>query len=494
MKSIVLTFCLSVAALIAGAQNTNAVKEINQLITPASGLAPLYFLASDDLKGRSATRPEINTAASYISEQFRSMGLKQVPGTNDYFQAFDIKMKHPPTSGSLTINGSTYDLANKLLPVNGGNISITAPVVYAKHGTEADLNNMDVKGKIVITETGTNDSSSFMDGFDMLGTKRKLMQEKGAVALIERFKEGSFPWNGLKQYLLREMAIKEDNSFPVLIVKDDSSTLKNIPGNEEGVLTIQGIQINAIPAKNVMGWVKGTDPKLKDQFVALTAHYDHLGVAKKPRMEEGKMDSIYNGARDNAIGVAAVMDAAQYFAKHPPKRSVLFIAYTAEEIGEIGSRYFSEHPAIPLKQIVYNINIDNASYNDTSIITVVGLGRTSADEDIEKAAAAYDLQAKPDPAPEQDLFDRSDNVNLAVHGIPAPTFSLGIDKFDNEITKRYHQLSDEVGNFNLDYGLKYIRSFILAAKNIADNPKQPTWITGDKYETAWKDLYGSSSK
>jgi Zn-dependent M28 family amino/carboxypeptidase len=206
-------------------------------------------------------------------------------------------------------------------------------------------------------------------------------------------------------------------------------------------------------------------------------------------MEEGKMDSIYNGARDNAIGVTAVIDAAKYFAQYPPKRSVLFMAYAAEEVGELGSKYFAAHPTIPLKQIVYNLNIDNASYNDTSIVTVVGLGRTSADGDIKKACAAFGLTAKPDPAPEQNLFDRSDNAQLAVKGIPAPTFSLGIQKFDEEINKRYHQLSDEVGNFDLNYAMKYIHSFILAARNIADDPKQPEWKKGDKYEAASKLLY-----
>jgi Zn-dependent M28 family amino/carboxypeptidase len=228
---------------------------------------------------------------------------------------------------------------------------------------------------------------------------------------------------------------------------------------------------------------------LKDQFVVLSAHYDHLGVAKRPKMEEGKMDSIYNGARDNAIGTTAVIDAAGYFVQHPPKRSVLFIAYTAEEIGEIGSKYFAAHPPVPLHQLVYNLNIDNASYNDTTIVTVIGLGRTSADEDIKKACAAYGLTALPDPDPKENFFDRSDNTNLAVKGIPAPTFSLGIRQMDAEINKRYHQLSDEVGNFNLSYAMKYINSFILAAKYIADNSTQPFWMKGDKYEAAWKILF-----
>jgi hypothetical protein len=214
-----------------------------------------------------------------------------------------------------------------------------------------------------------------------------------------------------------------------------------------------------------------------------------VGVAGEAKIEEGKRDSIFNGARDNAIGTTAILNAAKYFAENRPKRSLLFIAWTAEEMGLVGSKHYADSPLVPFNKVVYNLNIDNASYNDTTIVTVIGLGRTSADTNISKAAAAYGLKAMPDPAPEQNLFDRSDNVNFAMKGVPAPTFSLGIRKFDEEIMKRYHQLSDEIGNFNLSYGLKYIRAYILAAQNIANDPKQPIWKIGDKYEPVWKELY-----
>jgi hypothetical protein len=124
---------------------------------------------------------------------------------------------------------------------------------------------------------------------------------------------------------------------------------------------------------------------------------------------------------------------------------------------------------------------------------VIGLGRTSADDDIIKASAAYGLKAIADPVPELNLFDRSDNLNLAVKGIPAPTFGMGVTGFDDEIRKYYHQVTDEVGSFDLGYGLKYVRSYILAAQNIANNPKQPTWAPGDKYEPTWKKLFASDS-
>jgi hypothetical protein len=240
-----------------------------------------------------------------------------------------------------------------------------------------------------------------------------------------------------------------------------------------------------INAKNIIGVVHGTNETLKNQYIVLSAHYDHIGVTTQPK----NGDSIYNGARDNAIGVTCVLNAVTYFAKYPPKRSILFILYTAEEMGLLGSKYFAEHPVLPLNKIVYNINCDNGGYNDITSAMVIGLGRTSADDDIKKACTAYKITAIPDQVPQLNLFDRSDNVSLAAKGIPAPTFGMGVRSFDDEIKKYYHQLADEVNTFNLDYALLYVRAYILAAKNIADNPVQPTWIKGDKYEEAYKKLY-----
>ncbi|MCW3108312.1 MAG: putative aminopeptidase [Segetibacter sp.] len=479
------------------AQQPGVVKEINSINTREVALAPLRYLASDELKGRATMRPEINIAAKYISDQFRKLGVKEVAGTKDYFQPFNITMLKPATTGTFTVNDKSFSLGKDLVQLKGKDFSANAPVVYAGHGMKEDVETMDIKGNIVITEMGANDSSSFMDGFYLIKEKQKILQQKGAIAVIERYKQDNFPWAELQKYLAQERpADEEDNSdnIPVFMINDQDAQMSLIKNNPAtGVINITGTTTTNVAAKNVLGWVEGTDAKLKDQFIVLTAHYDHLGVAKQPAMENGKLDSIYNGARDNAIGTAAVIDAARYFTKHPAKRSVLFIAYTAEEIGEIGSKYFAAHPAIPLNKLVYNLNIDNASYNDTTIVSVIGLGRTSADDDIKKACAAYGLTAMPDPVPEQNLFDRSDNTQLAVKGIPAPTFSLGIKKFDEEIMKRYHQLSDEVGDFNLNYAMKYIKSFILAARYIADNPKQPEWVKGDKYEEAWKKLYGKAT-
>src|SRR4051812_44786885 len=241
MKNAFLTFCLSITVLFATAQTSTAVKEINQLTAPTAALAPLRFLASDELMGRGTMRPEINIAARYISETFRSLGLEEVPGTNNYFQNFDIKFKRPATDGAFTVNGNTYAMTNALIEFSGDDVSITAPVVYTKHGTVEDLNGIDVKGKIVITEAGANNSASMRQGISMLGTKRKLLQEKGAVAIIERFKTGEVSWGRFQQRFTTEQASEnKETGVPILIVNDEPALLKNVPGNTEATLTTSG--------------------------------------------------------------------------------------------------------------------------------------------------------------------------------------------------------------------------------------------------------------
>jgi Peptidase family M28 len=338
------------AALAAPAQQPSAtvLAQIAAATPPDEAVAPLIYLASDRLKGRYIGRPEIDTAAMYIADQFREAGAKPVPGATGYFQYF-----------------TRHFNANR--------------------------------------------------------------RDSGSVA--------------------------------------------------------RDIQL-----RNVMAFIPGTDPKLRDQFIILSSHYDHLGVTTHPVVEEGKLDSIYNGARDNASGCTAVIDAARFFKIHPAKRSIIFICFTAEEEGEIGSHWYAEHPLIPINQTVYQLNIDNASYDDTALVTLVGLHRTSEDSAIISACAAYGVRVNNDPTGGS-LFNQSDNAPLASHGVPAPTYSMGMLAFDSTITNRYHRLSDETGNMDMNYVVKWIRAYILAARTIADQPDQPRWTPGDPYEKTWKALY-----
>lgn len=244
---------------------------------------------------------------------------------------------------------------------------------------------------------------------------------------------------------------------------------------------------SVVKGKNVIGLVEGSDPDLRDEYVLLAAHYDHVGVG--PTTAEG--DSIYNGARDNAIGIATIMAAGKYFADHPPKRSIILALWSAEELGLVGSRYFAEHPAVPLEQIVYNLNIDGAGYNDTTKVTIVGLERTEAESIFKSSTLEFGLDAIPSPVPELGLFNRSDNVHFARRGIPAPTFSPGFTAFDEELQYYYHQPTDESDTINFNYVANYAKAYILSAESIANADEAPFWVPGDEYEDAGIQLYGS---
>jgi len=325
-------------------------------------LAPLRYLASDDLKGRHIGLPEIDTAAGYIARQFNKAGAKPVAGATGYFQVFNHVFS--PSSKEFSYN----------------------PQIA-----------------------------------------------------------GDMPWSRAA--------------------------------------------ISGLTLRNVLAFIPGTDTLLRSQYIVLSCHYDHVGVAEVAVMEDNKRDSIFNGARDNATGVAAVIAAARYFARFPPRRSLVFICYTAEEEGAIGSAYYAAHPLIPLDHTVYDLNVDNASYNTTRAVCLFGLKRTTEDSLVEQACKTYGFALFGEPV--DDLFDRSDNISLAKKGIPAPTFSMGITSWDNRITKRYHRLSDEVGNMDLNYVVRFIRAYILAAQYIANDQEQPRWTRGDPYEKNWKGLFGN---
>ena len=257
--------------------------------------------------------------------------------------------------------------------------------------------------------------------------------------------------------------------------------------SKKTVLQTDGIRQEVIRAQNVIGFFRGSDPKLRDEYVLLTAHYDHIGVGKP---DGPSADSIYNGARDNGMGTVALIAAAKSFSKDPPKRSVIIAAVTGEEMGMLGSRHLAAEPPVPMGKIVFDLNIDGAGYDDTTLVTVVGFERTTADSAIKEGTERYGLMVMPWPAGQTDLFNRSDNASFAGRGVPAPTFSEGFHSFGPEITKYYHRAADQADdNFNFSYLLKFCKAFVHSARIISDMPVAPFWKPGDPYEQAGKKLY-----
>ncbi|WP_080237931.1 M28 family peptidase [Spirosoma rigui] len=459
------------------------------------------FLASDELQGRRTGELGNQIAARYIAEQFRSLGLKpaaQTDGQPSYLQTIRLERVKAATSATLLVGADTLRLGKELAVMSGGAANVSGEPIYAGYGlTDGDdgYKGRDVKGRIVIVQGGSPDAKGPSEIFRASNSKRKLATDKGAAALIELYSE-SIPWGFVNQYFSREQVsipTTTSGTAPVAHLWINNANNKYKQLKEAGLsvtLRTSGRVRSSAPSANVAGIIEGTDPKLKDEFVVLSAHFDHIGVGKQSGTPYQPEDSIFNGARDNAFGTVSILTAAKALALQRPKRSVLVLALTGEEVGLLGSSYYAEHPLVPLKQTVFDLNTDGAGYNDTTIISVVGLERTGAKSEIEAAAKAFGLGVFAEPAPEQGLFDRSDNVSFAAKGIPAPTFTPGFKSFDEAIGKYYHQAIDNPESLDYGYVLRFCQVYAHAARLIANRATRPQWSPGDKYEAAGKALYG----
>ncbi|HEY3403393.1 MAG TPA: M28 family peptidase [Ohtaekwangia sp.] len=468
------------------------ISNIRETVTAHETETHLRFLAADEMRGRDTGSPEIDIAANYIATQFRLLGIKPAAGTTSYFQDVQLEKISPPAGAEFVLGNETFKLKDDLLLMSGSGTSLEGEVVFIGYGTPDDFNKQDVKGKIVVTFAGTSATTNPVQALlTDSPEKNKIAARHGVLALVEVMALPGVPWPALVNYLSTErMVTKKENvnSFPHLWMKNsEAAGLKTLLEQKRstGKISLTANPPKAIKAKNVAAVIAGTDASLKKQWIVLSAHYDHVGVKKNA----AGTDSIFNGARDNAIGTVAVLEAAKFFSKNPPKRSVLLLALTAEEKGLLGSEWYSNHPLIPLKETVLDFNCDGAGYNDTTIASVIDLNRITTDEQLSRACQAFGLILKGDPVPEQNLYERSDNLNFAVKGVPAINFSPGVKSFDQELFKYYHQPADEVNSLNMHYLGKFYQAFVYAAYLFANEPPIPTWKKGDKFEEAGIKLY-----
>ena len=453
----------------------------------------IYYIASDEMRGRNTGSPEILIVADYLAKQLESYGAKQVPGANGWFQPVPLRMKTPATAGSFSYGGRDFNLNDDFLVVEGESGAFEGEVVYLEYGMASDYEGKDVAGKFVFAKAGNGDATDRRNILRLSNEKYELARANGAAGLIEFYSSPSTPWAQLGRLFNRvgmslDESAGDEEIIPHLWLKDlDNANQRFMMTRsiKRAELSIEDMTNELTGDKNILAMVEGTDPELKNEFIMFSAHYDHIGVGA-PNAEG---DSIYNGTRDNAIGTVTVLSAAENIAKYPLKRSALFVLYTAEEKGLLGSRYMANNPIIPNEEIVFCWNSDNGGYNDTTISTIIGLERTTASQYIKDANMAFGLTAIDDPAGEQGLFDRSDNVNFARKGIPAPTYSLGFRAFDAEIGKYYHQQSDNPDNVDYDYLEKFFKSYVYASRLIGNAAETPFWVEGDKYYETGKKLY-----
>jgi Zn-dependent M28 family amino/carboxypeptidase len=250
--------------------------------------------------------------------------------------------------------------------------------------------------------------------------------------------------------------------------------------------------MRTVESRNVVAKLEGSDPQLKDEYVVYTSHWDHLGVGAPV---DG--DRIYNGALDNASGVASLLEIARAFtqAQPPPKRSILFLMVTAEEQGLLGSQHYSVTPLYPLARTVANINIDGVNqWGRTKDLTVVGMGASDLDDYLRDAAAVQGRILRPDPEPEKGFYYRSDHFNFAKQGVPALYTDAGVEyvgkdpdygrqKRDEYTNKDYHQPSDEVqADWDLSGAVEDAQLLYLVGYRVANADKFPEWKAGNEFK------------
>ena len=386
------------------------------------------FLASDDMQGRKTFTPSIDKAADFIAGEFEKSGLQYFGGLKSYKQPFSmIKAKLISASGSMNNH-----------PVNPDNI---IPIT-----TDAKLSFNEKSGytKVII------DSSANLvrEVFDLIKSNKK------CLVLIDSFHAKNF--NRLKGFNRESF---ETKTPIVLVLSDENPSTYNFEIKNE---------ITSSSLANVVGVLPGKSRK--DEYVIFSAHYDHLGIGKP----DAKGDSIYNGANDDAAGTTAVIMLANYFSQlNNNERTLLFVAFTAEEIGGFGSQYFSKQIDPEKTVAMFNIEmVGTQSKWGKNSAYITGYEKSDFGKILQTNLSGSNFYFEPDPYPKQNLFYRSDNATLAALGVPAHTISTS--KMDNE--PNYHQQSDEIETLDMNNMAEIIKAIALSSKTIVSGKDTPTRV------------------
>ena len=283
-------------------------------------------MASDELQGRKTGEMGNLVAARYIAEQFRELGLISPEGIDDYYQSIPFEEIKFPEMASIVLQDTSLSHGDQLLMLGGAEKEFSAPLIFVDQGWVDDTldqyGNLDVEGKIVLATFGVPGSQDPTSGFSAIRKKRKDAAEKGAVGLIEIY-AANFPWSMIKNFMNKDQLVigDPDSTDPNFLYvlseykfKNELQEMKEDNAVEVKIVN-SGISVTKSPSPNVVAWLEGTDSLVNDEYVILSAHFDHVGTKDGPDDE----DNIFNGARDNAIGVASILAAADYFKENSPQ-------------------------------------------------------------------------------------------------------------------------------------------------------------------------------
>lgn len=508
--AIAVTCCLA-AATAASPDPSPPLAEAMAQIRPAALRAHMTFLADDLLEGRGTATRGYEVAARYVAAQLSAAGLE--PGVNGgWFQQVPLRRSElDPQASSVEIIRPDGERSRLVLAqdyVMGGGFQpsaeIEAPVVFVGQGiTAPELNHddyagVDAKDKIVAFLGGApaafrNEERAYYGDAQRKADNAVAHGAVGTLRLWSADDEKVGPWSTV----VRSLASAP--SFTWLAGTEPHGLRPQLRGNawlgpeaskafsagEPARVRIAKKSIlSDIQSPNVVALLPGSDPRLRNEYVVLTAHLDHLGVG-----EAVQGDSIYNGAVDNASGVAALIEIARAFVSLPerPRRSVLFVAVTAEEPGLIGSDYFIHNPPVPADAIVANVNIDGTSLWAFDALFVRGAEHSTLARAVDRAASLAGVQVVPDPFPERMMLLGSDQYSFIQRGIPAliagTTRSGEARRVALEwLTTRYHAPGDDMAQpLDFEAAAQFTRHVFLIGYNIAQDDEPPRWNHGNFY-------------
>ncbi len=503
--------------------------------------AHVALLADDLYEGREAGKRGYALAAKYVATQFQTLGLK--PGNDDsYFQSVPFGVATiVEGSRGLTVSSQSGDREYETFSeftayptLAGEAVSITAPLVFVGYGVNApsiernDYEHVNLDGKIAIVVRGAPPAlGSEVRAFYRSGRYHKSieLENRGAVGIIElqhqqiasegasvrssradkywSIEEDGHPkyaFDGLQSsvFLLEKGARKLFEDSPISFdemaasIEDDSYSPMDL--GMSATLTHR-ISERTTSSDNVLAILEGSDPKLKHEFVILSAHLDGVGMGKETD------DNIYNGYYDNASGIGTMLEVAKALTQSPqrPRRSIVFFATTGEEKGLLGADYFASHPTVPIDSIVANVNMDMVMFLwRTQDVVAFGAEHSSLFEIVKRATEKVGVDLSPDPFPERGYFTRSDQFPFVQKGIPAIFFATGFKTdesgvdpealYNDFMQNHYHGATDDSQlRFDTWSAGRIATANYMIALEIANADQRPTWQKDDFFG----ELYGT---
>lgn len=529
MKRLILALPLLAAALPALAQDLTQQE--------AAFKAHVVFLASDAMKGRDTGSPEMAITEQYIAAQMLAAGLKPGGPNGSWLQPVPLISFRSADKGSLHhargAVSTPFEWGVDYVARSDAHVaevSLEAPIVFAGYGVTDptsgydDYRGLDVKGKIVavIRDAPHSIQSEIRAHLSQPEAQAAIAAKHGAVGVIliegtARHKafpfansvklwdssamtwvaaDGKAPTGGVPVFAYLSMAGAEKLfagsklKWADILAADAAG--KKLPHGAIGGTIVAKARSTILPIKgnNVVGLLEGSDAKLKGEYVVISAHPDHVGVGKP----DAKGDTIYNGALDNAAGTASMLEAARRFQASGtrPRRSILFVAVTAEEKGLVGSDYFAANPSVAKGSIVANVNLDMPilTYKFEDLVAY-GADRSGIGPVVAKVAQAQGVVLTPDPSPEEASFVRSDHYSFVRAGIPAVSLEPGpkgpgAEAIKTFLENHYHEPSDDLSQpIDWSQGVRFVTINYEIARALADADQRPLWNKGDFFGTLY---------